>query len=67
MIKVKNRGSGSRQDGVSILQPHLVPERVPQLSSRSVVSDSLLLPGLYSTPGSSVLHYLPEFTQIQVH
>ena len=61
MIKVKNRGSGARQDGVSTLQPCLFPKRVPQLSSRSVVSDSLLPPGLYSTPGSSVLHYLPEF------
>ena len=34
MIKVKIRGSGAGQDGVSTLQPCLFPKRVPHLSSR---------------------------------
>ena len=36
------------------------------LFSRSVVSN-YLLPMACTMPGSSVLHYLPEFDQINVH
>ena len=35
--------------------------------SHSVMSDSLGLQGLYSTPGLPVHHQLPEFTQTHAH